>query len=69
MADPLFTVPPGTQSVKVRIIDTTVRIGQFPVDFLMEPTMEGMPYMSEMPAWSFLVEHPSGQKSESKYRR
>lgn len=24
--------------------------------------MKGMKYMTEMPAWSFLIEHPSGQK-------
>ena len=28
----------------------------------MEPPMDGMPYMPQMPAWSFLIEHPSGQK-------
>lgn len=28
----------------------------------MEPAMEGMEYMLPLPAWSFLVEHPSGQK-------
>lgn len=28
----------------------------------MEPPMEGMLHMPPMPAWSFLIEHPSGQK-------
>lgn len=28
----------------------------------MEPPMEGMEYMPPLPAWSFLIEHPSGQK-------
>lgn len=28
----------------------------------MEPPMEGMEYMLPLPAWSFLIEHPSGQK-------
>ncbi|KAI1832035.1 hypothetical protein DTO027I6_8319 [Penicillium roqueforti] len=57
-----FTVPPGDQSVQVRIIDSTTRIGKLPLAFLMEPPMEGMHYMHPLPAWSFLIEHPSGQK-------
>ncbi|CAG8886335.1 unnamed protein product [Penicillium egyptiacum] len=57
-----FTVPPGDQSVQVRIIDSTTRIGNLQLGFLMEPPMEGMEYMPPLPAWSFLVEHPSGQK-------
>jgi len=62
MANPLFRVPPGTETVRVRIIDTTTRLGKLPLDFLMQPPMEGMNYMPEMPAWSFLIEHSSGQK-------
>ncbi|KAJ5780258.1 hypothetical protein N7457_005418 [Penicillium paradoxum] len=62
MAGPIFDVPRGTQSVQVRIIDTTVRMNRFPLKFLMEPPMEGMTYMPEIPAWSFLIEHHSGQK-------
>jgi hypothetical protein len=61
MADPLFHVPPGTETVQVRIIDTTTRLGKVPLDFLMQPPMAGMQYMPEMPAWSFLIEHCSGQ--------
>ena len=57
-----FTVPPGDQSVQVRIIDSTTRIGKLPLAFLMEPPMEGMHYIPPLPAWSFLIEHPSGQK-------
>ena len=57
-----FTVPPGDQSVQVRIIDSTTRIDNFQLGFLMEPPMDGMEYMSPLPSWSFLIEHPSGQK-------
>ncbi|CAG8221194.1 unnamed protein product [Penicillium olsonii] len=62
MENTLFPVPPGTETVRVRIIDTTTRMGKLPVAFLMEPAMKGMQYMPEMPVWSFLIEHASGQK-------
>lgn len=55
-------MPSGDQSVQVRIIDSTTRINNLKLAFLMEPAMEGMEYMLPLPAWSFLVEHPSGQK-------
>ncbi|KGO54840.1 hypothetical protein PEX2_090930 [Penicillium expansum] len=61
-SSPNFTVPPGDQSVKIRIIDSTTRIGNLKLGFLMEPPMEGMECMTPLPAWSFLIEHPSGQK-------
>ncbi|KAJ5285856.1 hypothetical protein N7524_001162 [Penicillium chrysogenum] len=57
-----FTVPPGDQTVQVRIIDSTTRIDNFQLGFLMEPPMDGMEYMYPLPSWSFLIEHPSGQK-------
>lgn len=60
-SSPNFTVPPGDQSVKVRIIDSTTRIGNLKLGFLMEPPMV-MERMTPLPAWSFLIEHPSGQK-------
>ncbi|CAG8072376.1 unnamed protein product [Penicillium salamii] len=62
MANPLFPVPKGTETVNVRIIDTTTRLGKLPLDFLMEPAMKGMQCMPDMPSWSFLIEHASGQK-------
>ncbi|KUM61680.1 hypothetical protein ACN42_g5445 [Penicillium freii] len=62
LSSPNFTVPPGDQSVQVRIIDSTTRINNLKLGFLMEPPMEGMEYMLPLPAWSFLIEHPSGQK-------
>lgn len=62
LPDASFTVPPGDQSVQVRIIDSTTRINNLKLGFLMEPPMEGMKYMPPLPAWSFLIEHPSGQK-------
>lgn len=62
MATPLFPVPPGTETVQVRIIDTTTRLRKIPLNLVMQPPMEGLRYISEMPAWSFLIEHSSGQK-------
>lgn len=59
---PDFAVPSGTQSVQVRIIDSTSRIGKLPAEFLMKPPVQGLQYMPELPAWSFLIEHPSGKK-------
>ncbi|OAG43493.1 hypothetical protein AYO21_02430 [Fonsecaea monophora] len=57
----LFEVPPG-EVVSVKIIDTTSRIGNSSVDFLMRPPMEGFPTMPIHPSWSFLIEHPSGSR-------
>ncbi|KAJ5355637.1 hypothetical protein N7517_010246 [Penicillium concentricum] len=57
-----FIVPPGNQTVQVRIVDSTTRIGNLGLEFLMEPPMEGMSYMPVLPSWSFLIEHPSNEK-------
>ncbi|KAJ5333863.1 uncharacterized protein N7506_007646 [Penicillium brevicompactum] len=62
MTSPLFPVPPGTETVQIRIIDTTTRIKKLPVSYLMQPPMEGLIHMPDMPSWSFLIEHSSGQK-------
>lgn len=62
MANPLFPVPPGTETVQVRIIDTTTRLRKIPLQLVMQPPMEGLHYLPETPAWSFLIEHSSGQK-------
>lgn len=56
-----FTVPSGTTTVSVSLIDTTSRLKQFPIKVLMEPPMPGLDSL-DLPAWSFLVEHPSGRK-------
>lgn len=56
-----FTVPPGTTKVSVSLIDTTSRLKRFPVKVLMEPPMPGLETL-DLPAWSFLIEHPSGRK-------
>ncbi|KAF9894001.1 hypothetical protein FE257_008972 [Aspergillus nanangensis] len=62
MAHPEFPVPASTNTVTVRIVDSTTRIGKLPLEFLMAPPMPGMEYMPLLPSWSFLIEHPSGQK-------
>lgn len=62
MTGPNFIVPAGTQTVQVRIIDSTTRIGKLPANFLMKPPVHGLQYMPVLPAWSFLIEHASGRK-------
>ncbi|KAL3458374.1 beta-lactamase-like protein [Aspergillus heterothallicus] len=59
---PHFPVPAGTDTVQVSIIDSTTRIGNLPLEFLMTPPMHGMQYMPVLPSWSFLIQHASGQK-------
>lgn len=58
----LFNVPPGAVA-DVRIIDTTSRIGNFTVDYLMQPPMPGFEAMPEFPSWSFLVENSEGHRA------
>ncbi|KIW84400.1 hypothetical protein Z517_03650 [Fonsecaea pedrosoi CBS 271.37] len=59
---PHFPVPAGTNTVQVRIVDSTTRIRNLPIEFLMKPPMDGMQYMPTLPSWSFLIEHCSGKK-------
>lgn len=61
--NPDFPVPAGSQTVQVRIIDSTSRIDNLELSFLMEPAIAGIKYMPTMPSWSFLIEHPSGKKA------
>lgn len=61
-ANSKFLVPAGTQTVGVRIIDSTTSIENLQLDFLMKPPIDGLEYLSPLPSWSFLIEHPSGKK-------
>lgn len=61
--DEEFSVPTGDQAVQVRIIDSTTRIDNLELRFLMEPPIKGLTNMPTMPSWSFLIEHPSGKKA------
>lgn len=59
---PEFHIPASPNTVNVRIIDSTTRIGKLALEFLMVPPMNGMQYMPTIPSWSFLIEHESGKQ-------
>lgn len=60
---PSFDVPAGAVA-KVSIIDSTLRFGGLPMDFLVKPPLiEGWDDFGVVPTWSFLVESPSGKKA------
>jgi hypothetical protein len=57
-----FNIPEG-ETVGVRIIDTSSRIGNVPINLLIEPSFPGFTHLPTVPSWSFLIEHePSGKK-------
>ncbi|KAI0158507.1 beta-lactamase-like protein [Pestalotiopsis sp. NC0098] len=58
---PIFDVPPGA-AAKVSIIDSTLRLSNLAVDYLMGPPLDGFDVMHALPTWSFLVESPAGRK-------
>lgn len=60
---PEFPVPTSNNTVLVRIVDSTTRIGKLHSSILVTPPIEGLEYMQPVPSWSFLIEHPSGQKA------
>ncbi len=45
--------------MRVRIIDTTSRIGNVPTGALIEPMIAGFTHLPTVPSWSFLIEHTS----------
>lgn len=61
-AIPKFEVPSGAVA-KVSIIDSTLRLGNLPAEYLTNPPVEGYNIMKTLPTWSFLVESSTGQKS------
>jgi glyoxylase-like metal-dependent hydrolase (beta-lactamase superfamily II) len=58
----LFDVPPGA-TAQVSIIDSTLRITNMPVTYLMTPAMEGFDKFRFLPTWSFLIQSSTGQKA------
>ncbi|KAL2216617.1 beta-lactamase-like protein [Thermoascus aurantiacus ATCC 26904] len=56
-----LNIPPGA-TANVKIIDTTSRISKLETSYFMRPPLAGMEYMPTLPAWSFLIESPSGRK-------
>ncbi|KAI4200678.1 MAG: hypothetical protein LQ346_002340 [Caloplaca aetnensis] len=61
MAGSSLNIPEATATVKVSIINSTTRIQGIPVGTFMEPGIKGHDIM-DCPAFSFLIEHPHGQK-------
>lgn len=59
---PTFSVPVSTETVRVRIVDSTTSIENLQLELLMKPPVDGLKYLPPLPSWSFLIEHPSGKK-------
>lgn len=58
---PDLHIPSSSTSVSVRIIDTTSHISGIPLALFVQPEIKGFTAIS-CPAYSFLIEHPSGRK-------
>jgi hypothetical protein len=54
---------PGGETVKVSVIDSTMRLSGLPVSSLLEPPMEGFDTLPPITTWSFLVESSTGKKA------
>lgn len=54
-------IPPGATAC-IKLIDTTSRIGNILASTFVTPAIDDFEYMSQCPAWSFLIESASGQK-------
>jgi hypothetical protein len=57
---PSFELPSSTNVVDVRVIDSTARL-RIPMTTFVKDHVPGHDFL-ECPAYSFLIEHPSGQK-------
>jgi hypothetical protein len=60
-AAPNLGIPQTNSTLSVRIIDTTSFIHGIPLNIFVEPLIEGFTTLAA-PAYSFLIEHPSGRK-------
>ncbi|KAB5545835.1 beta-lactamase-like protein [Coniochaeta sp. 2T2.1] len=58
----LFDVPPGA-TAQVSIIDTSLRLSNVAVDYLMAPPVAGFDKFVNCPTWSFLIQSSAGQKA------
>lgn len=58
---PPLNIPDSDVTVKVSIIDTTSHIAGIPTNIFVQPPIKGYDYF-DCPAYSFLVEHPSGKR-------
>ncbi|KAK4447320.1 beta-lactamase-like protein [Podospora aff. communis PSN243] len=62
LARNLFDVPPGA-TAKVKIIDSTVRLGGLSDTTFVTPKLEGFDVLPTLPVWSFLIESSTGRKA------
>ena len=59
---PILNIPESESTVHVRIINSTSRLKDIPVQRFFEPEIKGFE-LFDCPAYSFLIEHPpSGRK-------
>jgi glyoxylase-like metal-dependent hydrolase (beta-lactamase superfamily II) len=58
---PDLRIPSSNTKVSVRIIDTTTSISGISNELFISPIIAGHEYMSSIPAYSFLIEHPSNR--------
>src|SRR5215469_16358125 len=58
---PDLKIPSSSNTVSVRIIDSTSHISDIPLALFVQPEIKGFTTLS-CPAYSFLVEHASGRK-------
>jgi glyoxylase-like metal-dependent hydrolase (beta-lactamase superfamily II) len=59
---PDLKIPSSFTTVNVRIIDTTTRISGIPIGIFVSPERKGHTHIESLPAFSFLIEHPSNRK-------
>ncbi|RSM19625.1 hypothetical protein CDV31_001512 [Fusarium ambrosium] len=59
-SSPNFKLPSSTNVVDVRVIDSTARL-RIPMAMFVKDHVPGHDFL-DCPAYSFLIEHPSGQK-------
>lgn len=56
-----LNIPPSSTSVSVKIIDVST-ISNVPAHALFTPPVPGYTVARDSPSFSFLIEHPSGEK-------
>ena len=58
---PALNIPASSSTVSVKIIDIST-IANVPMHALVTPQVSGIQVAEDAPSYSFLIEHPSGQK-------
>ena len=54
-------VPPSSVSISIKVIDVST-IANVPTGAIFTPPIAGIPLLSPVPSFIFLLEHPTGQK-------